>query len=323
MNNEHTHMDDLLVKYLLGEADDQERRQLEEWLQRHEDNRRYFSQFRLIWEQSKELAGKSMVSESAAWERFRQRVEPGNTTTVPKKTVQPFSRYLQVAAVMALLISTGLFFYLNRVPEMQVLQASAGPVTATLPDGSVVTLNTHSVLRYPGVFRGRLREVSLEGEAFFTISPDKTKPFIIDADEVAVKVVGTSFNVKSNEGRTEVIVETGIVEVRKEREAVTLQAQEKAVAEKDSKTLVKERNPDVLYNYYRTNEFICDNTPLWRLTEILEEAFRVKIIIADPAKRDLPLSTHFRNEQLDHILSVICATFELQARREGSQIILE
>jgi ferric-dicitrate binding protein FerR (iron transport regulator) len=93
--------------------------------------------------------------------------------------------------------------------------------------------------------------------------------------------------------------------------------------DKDSKSLVKERSADVLYNYYRTNEFICDNTPLWRLAEILSEAFQVRIMISDPAKRDLPLSTHFKNEQLDSILSVVCATFDLRAVKNGDQIILE
>lgn len=324
MNGDNNNMDDLLVKQLLGEADAAELTELEQWLQQDEANRKYSAHFRLIWEQSKNLAANSQVNEQAAWDRFRKRVDqPATAVTTEKRQRFIFPAYLRAAALLLVLISLGLVFFLNRSPEMQLLQASAKPLTATLPDGSVITLNAHASLSYPERFNGDRRSVQLTGEAFFNISPDKTKPFIIDANGVSVKVVGTSFNVKSSSGRTEVIVETGIVEVSKAEQAITLHPNEKTVVDKDSRSLVKEPSADVLYHYYRTNEFVCNNTPVWRLAEILSEAFQVQIVIGDPSKRELPISTTFKNEQLDQILTVICTTLDLQATRTGNRIILE
>ena len=91
-----------------------------------------------------------------------------------------------------------------------------------MPDGSVITVNKNSTLSYPSEFKGKTREVALNGEAFFKVTPNKEKPFIIHVNDVTVRVVGTSFNIRSEKGKTEVIVETGIVQVTKNKRTVSL-----------------------------------------------------------------------------------------------------
>ena len=85
----------------------------------------------------------------------------------------------------------------------------------TLPDGSVVALNSNSKLVFPKQFNGDTREVTIEGEAFFDVKPNPEKPFIINAGKAQIKVVGTSFNVSAYpETETlEVVVKTGKVQV--------------------------------------------------------------------------------------------------------------
>ena len=91
------------------------------------------------------------------------------------------------------------------------------------------------MLSYPASFKGKTRSIKLKGEAFFNVAPDKEKPFIIDVNDVQVKVVGTSFNVRSYNGITEVIVETGIVQVTKAGETTELRAGERTtLTQKDS-----------------------------------------------------------------------------------------
>lgn len=67
----------------------------------------------------------------------------------------------------------------------------------TLADGSVITLNSDSRLRFPADFRGGKREVYLEGEAYFTVAPDAKKPFIVHTELTSVQVLGTSFNLNT------------------------------------------------------------------------------------------------------------------------------
>lgn len=169
-----------------------------------------------------------------------------------------------------------------------------------------------------------MRSVKLEkGEVFFDVSPDKLKPFIIDADQVNIRVVGTSFNVKKNKDLTEVIVESGLVRVSLKDQQLELKKGEKVLIKDTDATLQKELNRDNLHNYYRTNIFVADNTPLWRMVEILNEAYDAKIEIADPKFRDLTLNTTFKEESLDTILHIISETLRIKVQKEGEKIILK
>ena len=163
----------------------------------------------------------------------------------------------------------------------------------------------------------------MQGEAFFAVTPDKTRPFIIYVNDVTVRVVGTSFNIKSVNGNTEVIVESGVVQVMKKNKKAELNPEEKIFVKKEDSTLLKEGQRGSLYNYYRTSEFECDNTPLWKLVEVLNEAYGANIIIERKELRDLPLTTTFHNESLDNILEVIRQTFNISVSKTPGHIILK
>jgi transmembrane sensor len=221
MSNNNTHMDDdLLVKYLAGETAPAETAQVKDWLSAAEDNRLYFEQFKKIWDGSLDVAGKPRADEDAAFTRLQNRIKSTPPATQPQAVVKPMRRYnwLVAAAVAAVFTAVGYFAsnYLGRVTLVN-LQSNNSVRIDTLPDGSVVTLNAASKLSYTDKFNGDTRPVTLLGEAFFKITPNKAKPFIINVNGVTVKVVGTSFNVKSRNGKTEVIVETGIVNVSRDK----------------------------------------------------------------------------------------------------------
>jgi transmembrane sensor len=316
--------DDLLIKYLLGEVTAEERVQVEEWLAASEANRTYYTRLEQVWERSKALAYTREVDEEAAWQRFRSRIHNGQ----PKAAVKPLGsyRWWRVAALFVLVIGAAILAYtwLNREAPVQQLSLRAGdqPLSDTLSDGSVVVLNKHSFITYPSEFKDETRYITLQGEAFFTVTPDKEKPFVVQAGDITIKVVGTSFNLRSEGGETEVIVETGVVQVSRGNKAVELRPKEKVTVQSGDTTWVKETETEELYNYYRTREFVCDHTPLWKLVEVLNEAYNANIVIERPALRNLPLTTTFDNESLDHILEVIAITFDITITREEGKISL-
>jgi ferric-dicitrate binding protein FerR (iron transport regulator) len=78
-----------------------------------------------------------------------------------------------------------------------------------------------------------------------------------------------------------------------------------------------------LYNYYVTHEFVCDDTPLWKLVEVLNEAYGSHIEIANPDLRNLPLTATFHNEPLDRTLSIISETFSITVEHQNEKIILK
>jgi transmembrane sensor len=325
VNRDNNSIDELLVKYLLHEADAQEHLSLMKWREAKAENEKYFTDFKLIWDESKKLQQHTAADENAAWERLKTRINNNSREQqfAPTRRINLVMRNLmRVAAVLVLCVG-GYFLYEQQSGKMIVVHSDAAIRIETLPDGSVVTLNRNASITYPKRFKGASREISLSGEAFFNITPDKTKPFIIEANGVDVKVVGTSFNVKTGADKTEVIVETGIVEVIKKEYSVRLNPAEKATVTAEAAAPVKDVAKDALYNYYRTNEFVCNNTPLWRLVEVLNEAYSARIVIGNEAIRELPLTATFKNESLNDILLIISETLDVTAERRGTEILLQ
>ena len=317
--------DDLLVKYLLDITTPQEKTAVTTWLAEKEVHQQYFEHFRLIWEESKKLAGVSTVDENDAWSRFQQRVgaNENNSRIVQLDTRTHWGNFLRIAAVLIVLLGAAGFWYLSQVRiKPMIVSSGQKVVNETLPDGSLVTLNKQSSIIYAASFK-KERSVKLEGEAFFDIAKDPAKPFVIKVNGVTVKVLGTSFNIKSTAGKTEVIVETGAVEVTSNHKSVQLQQHEKAVVTASQEAPSKQTNTDELYNYYRTQTFVCNNTPLWKLVNILNEAYGVNIVIANNDKRDLQINSTFTNSSLDSTLHVIGLTYEITVEKQGSQIILK
>jgi ferric-dicitrate binding protein FerR (iron transport regulator) len=321
-------MDDLLVKQLTGEATAAENDQVQQWLKSDDSHRQYYDHFKLIWEESAALASTTTIDEQAAWDRFQQRAQY-ETTLAKRKTgmLLSISNPIMRAAAILLLVAgaawLSYFLFTDGPVQQLAIESAENTRKDTLPDGSQVTLNKRSSLTFPDKFRGNERAVQLNGEAFFAITPNKKKPFIIHTkNNITIRVVGTSFNVKTRGDSTEVIVETGIVQVMKDQQEVIVQAGERTVIHHKVTVLQKQENKDHLYNYYRSKQFICEGTPLWKLVETLNEAYNVQIIIDGEELRNRPITTTFNNEPLDNVLNIIAITLSISAVKENGQIIL-
>jgi transmembrane sensor len=310
-------MDELLVKYLAEEATPPERARVEAWIGEDEANLHYFNHFKTIWERAAGLAPVVPIDENEAWKRFQRRVK-----VVPARRK---NAWMRIAALFILVIGAGILSMVllkekNDKPQQLALNATDRVMTDTLPDGTVATLNKHSELSFPSSFRGKQRKVNLEGEAFFAVKPDKEHPFVIDVNGVEVTVLGTSFNVRSTADSTEVIVETGRVQVKKDSVVILLQAGERVIFGKADPAPEKKQSSDKLYNYYISRTFVCDNTPLWKLVEKLNTAYDVNIVITRKELRNLPLNVTFDEESLDMILKVISQTLMVKITREENRI---
>lgn len=231
---------------------------------------------------------------------------------------------MKIAASVIIIIGIGLIAYMlvNTAKQVTVL-AQQKVLNDTLSDGSIVTINKGSSISYNSKFKGDTRQVTLKGEAFFNVTPNKKKPFIISVNDVQITVVGTSFNVKNINGNTEVVVESGIVKVTRAGKTVELKANEKIEVHVQDSLLDKEPVRDKLYNYYRTKQFVCDDTPLWKLVDVVNEAYNSNVIIGDPAIKNLTITTTFDNESLEQVLNVIKETFNITVVKEGNTIILK
>lgn len=312
---------------MLGEALPHEQLQVYEWLQANEANEKYFRHFNTIWKESKTLAATITVDEKEAWKKFKSRIEKNAAETEKRKPATLlFRRQLQVAAAVLIIAVAGWLVYNaasnSSATTMVNKQTFANTFIDTLTDGSIITLNKNTKLNYPSAFTGKTRTVQLKGEAFFKVAHDKAKPFIVNANDITITVVGTEFNVKNYDSSTQVIVESGIVRVSKGSNSIELHKGEQVMIKNSHASFEKSMTKDSLYNYYRTKEIICSNTPLPAVIATINEAYNAHIVLGNPALNQLQLSATFKDEDLQTIITIIQQTFDLKVTSQGDSTIL-
>lgn len=326
-------MDELLAKYMIGEATPAEMELVVQWVKESEYNKKYFAHFKLIWETSKELKTESKIDVAASWEEFKKirqnATQQSAVAQQPGAVIRPLNgtfRWMKIAAIWVSVVGiAGLIytFWYSGEPKLITLQSYNTITTDTLSDGSVITLNKNSVITYPEEFTGNTRSVRLiNGEAFFSIAHDHSKPFLVHLNDAVVKVVGTSFNISNNKTAAEIIVETGIVEVIREKVIIRLKPTEKAAIDYKSGAVTRGLSKDNFYNYYRTKEFVANQTPLWRVVEVLNAVYQVNIQIPDQALANRTLTTTLRLGALEPNLELIATTFKVQIVHQAGKIII-
>ena len=316
----------LLVRYITGQTSDAESEQILRWCRLEADNQIYLDQLIKTWEISLLILPDQLPDVDGSLKRLKDKVNKRKTNNNSGRIVYNWRWLTVAAALICIPLFTWIFFVTksSHSAVREVARTSSKSGTFILADSSVITLNRNTTVRYDKQFDNDIRCVTLEkGEAFFKVKPNPDKPFVVKVNEITIKVLGTSFNVKSFNGNTEVIVETGKVQVNKSEKIVNLLPYEKAVISVHDPAIQKLKNPDLLYQYYRTHEFIASNTPLWRMVEVLNEAYNVNIRIDSESNKNLPLNITFQNESIDEILPVIARTFNLTIQKNGKDILLK
>ena len=335
MEDKHKNMDpEILAAFLSDELSAEDRIRVQQWMDSSPENLKLFQDYQYLFEKSNQLKPLTLNTE-LAWSKVNARIEAFEAAKAKKIDGKPknlfSSRWLKVAAAVILpLLALSLYMLLSKTPQQSLLAGNSIQVD-TLSDGSVITLNKNSSLTFPEKFDGKSREVAMKGEIFFSIAHDKTKPFIIHAENTLIKVVGTRFNVKSlaNSSDIEVIVESGKVlfmvldESRHDSNSVALEAGDKGIYSKINKSLrkIKAENPNEMFWSTRTLVFKRD-----KLAEVLKSLqlnYRVKIELENENLAELRFSSSFVDQPIDTVLSIISSTLDLQLVKNKQGYLLK
>lgn len=333
-------IDELLVSYLLGEATEEQQQSALKWISASPENERYFQEFQQIWVKSRELAATSSVDVNAAWERMREKLEKGGMEEGKNggmddrkkgrredgKVVSLAGWWRRAAAILAIVLTGAVSWTIYRQwtnAGWMELASQETTLQQLLPDSSKVTLNKGATIEYPKQFARNKRRIKLKGEAFFDVKRNPEQPFEVEVNQLTVTVLGTSFNIRETDSTTVVIVETGTVQVSDGNHSIVLHAGEQIIAGKHTSSWTKVQQTDKLYQYYRTRTFNCDRTPLWKLVEVLNDAYDSNIVIINPDIRELPITTVFENQPLEEVLSIIAQTLDITITRKDDQIYVE
>lgn len=215
MENTFDHIDELIGKYLAGEATPAERRVVEQWMRASEANNKYFEQLKIVFTKAAAIQEWQQFDTDAAWSKLKTQLKRPAARTAELKPDNKPALYWRVAASVLVAISISYFVYRlwQKPVETIAFRAERSAVQDTLPDGSTAFLNKGSAISYEYNTRKKTRSVKLLGEAYFDVKHQEEKPFVIETEDVIIEDIGTTFNVKAypESPTIEVFVETGEV----------------------------------------------------------------------------------------------------------------
>jgi ferric-dicitrate binding protein FerR (iron transport regulator) len=306
--------DEILIAFIANELDVDFAAYIKDWIKKDVVNENRYNELVKTWEFVGTIQPSPVVvNVDNAWQSVLNKITP-EEKIIPLK--RNWRKTILWSSAASILILIGIFSILKftEVENLNVNRlADETGLRDELSDGSIIQLNANSSLSYLSEFEEDERKVAIKGEAFFEITKDEKRPFIVDLqDELYVKVLGTSFNVKSIDGDsiTEVYVKTGKVEFGNLENKLLLVPGEKGIFNRKTNQFYKETKASTGLSelYWISGEVNFDGVPLNEVIDVLNTLFDAdsKVVLACPDRQNLRIVSSLKKDQsIEQILKVI------------------
>jgi transmembrane sensor len=359
---------ELIARKLSGEASEAELKELHDYLREHGGEQYLYDVLSSYWSQHPDLLEEEAQDEEERFQRILHgSPTPEIKTEVPVKTIS-YRRWLSYAAVVIALAGSAFIIYRYSTgrqgaspdarahqPMSEVVARPGSRSRMVLPDGTQVWLNAESRITYQHHFNTRQREVNLEGEAFFDVTHDAQRPFIVHTSGIDIKVLGTAFNVKSYaaDETIETTLLRGSIEVVKKNDPaapkVILRPHEKLVFNKPefgssedvtsgqptlpavvrqqpgiSITMLPRNKPDSIIKEtsWLYNKLNFDGDSFEELATKMERWFDVRITITNEKLKKFRLKGSFEHETIRQALEALRIATPFEYEVKGREITI-
>lgn len=312
--NELADIDDIIPKSLQGNISEEEEQALKSWLNSSEKNQKLYQNLKVFWRSKHQ---ESRYINAAA---LKERIISGGLNPHHSHSSR-ISVFLKVAAVLAIIISISFLIHDQisvKVNETELVETNIEKYNPSgvksrivLTDGSVVWLNAESKLSYKKGFSLSERFIELEGEAYFEVTKDQNRPFIVKTGEVYTQAIGTSFNIRyyPEEPETGVSLLTGKVSVKtsgKDEDGIYyLNPNEKLNISRDLQAISKHNISHDDMALWKDNILKFNHASFDNVIKTLERWYGVKIDVTQYNLRDWKYVGEFPNLSLEQVLSRI------------------
>ncbi|MBC8154781.1 MAG: FecR domain-containing protein [Bacteroidetes bacterium] len=347
----HDSVDWILVgKVVAGEATPAERQQLESWLAAHPEQQPVLDSLRRLWltPDAKNPGTDPAVAEAFGWlqQRIHGQSTPADFHVRPLWSWRPWAGWAAAASVVVLVGFWGWHQLRPTTDALPVVEQTNPKGTRSqihLADGSTVWLNADSHLSYPKTFTSALREVSLEGEAFFNVAHNPEQPFVVRLKTGSVRVLGTSFNIRAYAGDS--TVETSVVtgrvafipqssavnERRTSRGQPAVPASDtlfllpnvKAIQSLTRQLVVTQSTVAVNQIAWTESKLVFRNTPMGEVAQTLERWYGTPVTLESESLRQCVLTGTFQNQSLREVMTIIAMTNRFQYDFTSSRVIIK
>lgn len=305
-----------IQSFLNGTLNTEEQIALRQWIGQSQRNRKYFADCLLIWKATAIAANEAGFDVEKAYNRFH-----ADSKRIKRFSFYPHTFKLLAAVILLLFMLSGSLFFFskltgitqNEVRKFIVEVPSGAKSKVTLPDGSVVWLNSESKIEYDSDFAKSSRNVSLSGEGYFEVSKNKNVPFVVKTEKLFVKVLGTKFNLKSYEEDAEVKVtlKEGAVKVEQlmgDTDPVTLEPNQQVTYRKSEDSMQVDSVDASSIEAWRDGLIVFDKVSLIDIARELKRLYDVPIQIEDENLKHIIYYSDFKNNiPIEKVIEILSA----------------
>ncbi|MBC7651968.1 MAG: FecR family protein [Deinococcales bacterium] len=335
----------LLRKYLNHDCDEHERNLVDEWLEMLHDDQIFISY----------TSENLHTIHNRIWTKIQAETQMEQEEAISKKSTKfgkliKISKWLAAASIIGICVVTTFVLLKkthNTVNSFSSIIPQSGFTKETnttdkslrimLEDSSVIVLEPGTTVNYPIHFRPSLREVYLEGEAFFDISKNAKRPFFIYHNNLITHVIGTSFiiNTKKTNKNAEISVITGRVEVSENNKLVNAQKNpkgtgvvltpnQKVVYAEDTRTFVASIVEKPIPVKSKTAEtFLFDNENIGKVLASISNTYAIEIVVENENTNNCTFTGNITNQDLYQKLDVICKSVNAIYEVKGTKILIK
>lgn len=348
-----------LIRIIKNEVSPEESEFFQKWLSESEANKEEFGNLALLWDKIGSSKVPPLPEPSEQWELIREKIEVSNNCpavkslitpkqlnhekkVIEKESVSPKRDYSWIVRAAAILfISVGLAFLMQYykpitqepvVPAVKEIAVKYFELTTQkgerktfpLADGTIIYLNSESKLIYPNVFGKTSREVELIGEAYFSVTPDKNRPFKVVSGNTVTVVTGTEFNIKYRNEQVSVVVTKGSVKtfMKNSEKGIDLNKGE-MISFSESNGFSKPVRVDLKHFLaWRHDRFSFIHTPLKEAMAEIERYYNLQVVFQNDSIMKKRLTGTFNTDSLDQIFSIISLTLDVKIDHIGRKVVI-
>ncbi len=307
----------LMSGYFTGNLTDAEKQELINHLESNPADRKIFDDYRLLWEESGQKIALKPID-----------VEEALTKTKLRLVFKKFNylQFFQKAAAVLLLavLFSSVYIYYDkatgsserngrRVIVQEISTIFGMRSKFQLSDGTLVNLNSGSKLIFPTEFTDKTRNVELVGEAFFEVTPNPAKPFIVKTSEINVKVLGTAFDLQAYPGTNKISATLVHGKIVLERELIGISKQlaelkpsDRAVFKTDEKVINISAEEDLdKFIAWKDGKLVFFNDPIENVAEKLGNWYNVTVKISNNELKKYRFTATFTDEPIEQVLDLL------------------
>ncbi len=321
---------EIFERYIQNRANNDEIKRLSQWIK---DNHEIS-----LWLEQRILTSSSTIDSEVQMRMLKNIVAEIDSNTKENVTLNKQSnirfrlnKLMRVAALFFLpvLTAAGVYFYMSKNKSSSaplIIAVERGQkANITLPDGSKVWLNSQSKLTYSGDFNVKKRELELDGEAYFEVAHNPTKPFIVRSRDIAVEALGTAFGMKAynEDNLISSILMRGKVKVTTPSGESILMPNERVMYDKTTHKATQNTVTNATdFTGWIHNELRFENESLDEIAKTIQRIYNVEIIFASAQLKNQRYTGTVNNNSLESVLNIITLTSPVSFQINNQKVTL-